>query len=74
MIRCNKPKRWGLGEASRAGEKPANTEAKKEMDGRLSDLQAMRAKQDAELFGEPIQEADPLLQKKIDHFSHTRKS
>jgi hypothetical protein len=74
MIRCNKPKRWGLGEASKAGEKPPNTEGKKEMDGRLSDLQAMRAKQDAELFGEPIQDADPLLQKKINHSSHTRKS
>ena len=72
MIRCNKPKRCGL--STLCKEKPANTEAQKEMDGRLSDLQAMRAKQDAELFGEPIQEADPLLQKKIDHFSHTRKS
>ena len=49
MIRCNKPKRWGLGATT---EKPTNTEAKREMEAKLSDIQAARAKQDADLWGQ----------------------
>ena len=50
MISCPRKNRWGnFGDVCK--EKPSNTEAVKEMESKLSNTLAERAKQDAQLWG-----------------------
>ena len=61
MIRCNRPKRFGLSAAAAAVAR--SEKSNPEMEDRFKQAMALRAQQDAELSFGGTDDSEPLIQK-----------